>query len=75
MRQVLHTGLASWRRSAAALIAVALTALAPMLTPAAPTRAGDHEPRFRRTAGAYPGYWMVAADGGIFYYGYARVLG
>ncbi|HEX6380962.1 MAG TPA: hypothetical protein VF180_06945, partial [Acidimicrobiia bacterium] len=75
MRQVLHTGLASWRRRAAALIAVALTALAPMLTPAAPTRAGDHEPRFRRTAGASPGYWMVAADGGIFSYGSARFFG
>ncbi|HKY78306.1 MAG TPA: hypothetical protein VJS45_19380, partial [Acidimicrobiia bacterium] len=76
MRQVLrYTGLASWRRRAVALVAVVLAALAPLLTPAAPTQAGDHEPRLRRSAGASPGYWMVAADGGIFSYGSARFLG
>ena len=76
MRQVLRsTGLASWRRRAAALVAVVLAALAPLLTPAAPSRAGDHEPRLRRSANASPGYWMVAADGGIFSYGTARFFG
>ena len=69
------TGHASRCRRAAALTAVALAALTPLLTPASPSRAGDREARVRRSAGPTPGYWMVAADGGIFSYGSARFLG
>jgi hypothetical protein len=78
MRQVLRfTGLVSPRRRAAALAAVILTALGPLLTPASPSRAGARDAHVRRAAAAAaaPGYWMVAADGGIFSYGTARFLG
>ena len=76
MRQVLRfTGLASRRRRAAALAAVALAALAPLLTPVAPSRAVGRDSHIRRAAAASPGYWMVAADGGIFSYGSARFFG
>jgi len=79
MRQVLRfTGLASRRRRAVALVAVALAALAPLLTPAAPQRAvADTEPTGQASPIpiASPGYWLVAGDGGIFSYGTARFYG
>ncbi|MGH9009194.1 MAG: hypothetical protein ACRDYF_05020, partial [Acidimicrobiia bacterium] len=60
MRQILRfTGLASRRRRAVALAAVALAAGVPLLTPAGPSPAvahDPHEPRVRRSASL--GYWM-----------------
>ena len=58
-----------------ALVVVAVAALAPLLTPAAPGRAVTHDQHVRRAAAALPGYWLVAADGGIFSYGRARFHG
>src|SRR5918996_52449 len=76
MGEVLRfTCLASRHRRAIALATVALAALAPLLTPAVPSRAVVHDPHVRRAAAASPGYWMVAADGGIFSYGTARFYG
>jgi hypothetical protein len=69
----------SRRRGTAALVAVVLVALTPLLTPAGRSPAVADG----RTAGrdavvhrsATPGYWMVAGDGGIFSYGSAGFYG
>jgi hypothetical protein len=52
-----------------------MAALAPLLTPASPSRAVVHDPHVRRAAAAVPGYWLVAGDGGIFSYGSAHFYG
>jgi hypothetical protein len=53
------------------VLAIFLAALAPVLTPAPPTRATIAGP----ASAPGPGYWMVASDGGIFSYGSARFFG
>ena len=56
------------------LLAVVLAALVPLATQTGPAKSAA-------TGGAAaipiaaPGYWMVAADGGVFSYGRARFLG
>jgi hypothetical protein len=57
------------RRACAALVALVLTGLTPVVT-----SGGSAVPAAAATGGP-AGYWMVAADGGIFAYGAARFFG
>ena len=56
----------------AALAAVVLAAVVPLLTPSS-----SHSAAAGLTAPlpAEPGYWLVASDGGVFSYGSARFFG
>jgi hypothetical protein len=69
-------GLVSRRRRLAALAAVALAGLAPLVSPAVPVPARADAPASAAPNGAVgPGYWLVASDGGIFSFGSARFFG
>jgi len=57
----------------AALAALVLAALAPLVTPAVTHSASVEEAAPGLPAG--PGYWLVASDGGVFSYGSARFFG
>ncbi|HET9769281.1 MAG TPA: hypothetical protein VFS16_00230, partial [Acidimicrobiia bacterium] len=59
------------RRRTAAVLAVALAAVLPLAAPTPSAQADDRS----ATAAAARGYWMVAADGGIFSFGDAKFFG
>ena len=60
------------RRRTAAVLAVALAGVLPLAVPTAPSAQADDR---SASAAAANGYWMVAADGGIFSFGDAKFFG